>query len=71
MQNRAQQSCLLILPNVSMILGGFSNSITALVGLRGVWGLGNALFVATALTAIVSLSNSGTAKAIILRKKQR
>lgn len=54
-----------------MILGGFSNSITALVGLRGVWGLGNALFVATALTAIVSLSNSGTAKAIILRKKQR
>lgn len=47
-------------------LGGFSNSIWSLVGLRGGWGLGNALFVATALTAIVSLSNSGTAKAIIL-----
>ncbi|WP_338452948.1 MFS transporter [Niallia oryzisoli] len=47
-------------------LGGFSNSIWALVGLRGGWGLGNALFVATALAAIVSLSNSGTAKAIIL-----
>ncbi|WP_413300734.1 MFS transporter [Bacillus sp. 1P10SD] len=47
-------------------LGGFSNGIWTLVGLRGGWGLGNALFVATALAAIVSLSNSGTAKAIIL-----
>ncbi|MGG3470296.1 MFS transporter [Neobacillus pocheonensis] len=47
-------------------LGGFSNGIWALVGLRGGWGLGNALFVATALAAIVSLSKSGTAKAIIL-----
>ncbi|MDQ0199773.1 MFS transporter [Neobacillus ginsengisoli] len=47
-------------------LGGFSNSIWSLVGLRGGWGLGNALFVATSLAAIVSLSNSGTAKAIIL-----
>ncbi|OIU72693.1 MFS transporter [Rossellomorea aquimaris] len=47
-------------------LGGFSNDIWTLVGLRGGWGLGNALFVATALAAIVSLSNSGAAKAIIL-----
>ncbi|ULT59053.1 MFS transporter [Neobacillus drentensis] len=47
-------------------LGGFSNGIWTLVSLRGGWGLGNALFVATALSAIVSLSNSGTAKAIIL-----
>jgi MFS transporter, ACDE family, multidrug resistance protein len=47
-------------------LGGLSNGIWTLVGLRGGWGLGNALFVATALAAIVSLSNSGTAKAIIL-----
>ncbi|WP_374049834.1 MFS transporter [Neobacillus sp. PS3-34] len=47
-------------------LGGASNGIWTLVGLRGGWGLGNALFVATALTAIVTLSNSGTAKAIIL-----
>lgn len=47
-------------------LGGASNNIWALVGLRGGWGLGNALFVATSLAAIVSLSNSGTAKAIIL-----
>lgn len=47
-------------------LGGLSNGIWELVALRGGWGLGNALFVATALAAIVSLSNSGTAKAIIL-----
>lgn len=47
-------------------LGGLSNGIWSLVGLRGGWGLGNALFVATALAAIVSLSKSGTAQAIIL-----
>lgn len=47
-------------------LGGMSNGIWELVFLRGGWGLGNALFVATALTAIVTLSNSGNAKAIIL-----
>ncbi|MGN7383236.1 MFS transporter [Paenibacillus sp. SAFN-117] len=47
-------------------LGGLSNGIWPLIGLRGGWGLGNALFVATALTAIVTLSKSGTAKAIIL-----
>lgn len=48
------------------VSGGFANNIWTLVGLRGGWGLGNALFVATALAAIVSLSKSGTAKAIIL-----
>ncbi|MFC4779168.1 MFS transporter [Paenibacillus sp. GCM10023252] len=47
-------------------LGGASGGIWELIGLRGGWGLGNALFVATSLTAIVSLSESGTAKAIIL-----
>ncbi|TCZ75272.1 MFS transporter [Paenibacillus albiflavus] len=47
-------------------LGGMSSGIWELIGLRGGWGLGNALFVATALTAIVSLSKSGVAQAIIL-----
>ncbi|TJY39603.1 MFS transporter [Cohnella pontilimi] len=47
-------------------LGGMSDSIWTLVGLRGGWGFGNALFVATALTAIVSLSTSGVTKAIVL-----
>lgn len=58
--------CGIVIIAVFSALGGFSNGIWALVGLRGGWGLGNALFVATALAAIVSLSNSGTAKAIIL-----
>lgn len=47
-------------------LGGNSNGIWELVWLRGGWGLGNALFVATVLSAIVSFSRSGVAKAIIL-----
>ena len=47
-------------------LGGLSNNVWTIVGLRGGWGLGNALFVATALTAIVTLSKNGTAKAVIL-----
>ncbi|QHW32357.1 MFS transporter [Paenibacillus rhizovicinus] len=47
-------------------LGGMSNSIWALVWLRGGWGLGNAMFVATALAAIVSMSKTGVGKSIIL-----
>lgn len=47
-------------------LGGASNGIWALIGLRGGWGLGNSLFVATSLTAIVSLSTGSVARAIIL-----
>jgi Arabinose efflux permease len=47
-------------------LGGYANSITSLVLLRGGWGLGNSLFVATALAAIVSLSKTGVGKAIVL-----
>ncbi|RDI45468.1 MFS transporter [Falsibacillus pallidus] len=58
--------CGIVIIAIFSALGGASNGIWALVGLRGGWGLGNALFVATALAAIVSLSNSGTAKAIIL-----
>lgn len=47
-------------------LAGSSNGIWGVVGFRGGWGLGNALFIATALSAIVGLSVGGTAKAIIL-----
>lgn len=47
-------------------LGGLSDNIWTIIGLRGGWGFGNALFVATALSAIVSLSNSGTTQAVIL-----
>ncbi|MBP2001229.1 putative MFS family arabinose efflux permease [Paenibacillus shirakamiensis] len=47
-------------------LGGLSDTIGQIVGFRAGWGLGNALFIATALSAIVNFSTSGTAKAIIL-----
>lgn len=47
-------------------LAGTSDGIWQIVGFRGGWGLGNALFIATALSAIVGLSTGGTAKAIIL-----
>ncbi|ERI08396.1 MFS transporter [Aneurinibacillus aneurinilyticus] len=47
-------------------LAGSSNGIWQIVGFRGGWGLGNSLFIATALSAIVGLSVGGTAKAIIL-----
>jgi len=47
-------------------LGGLSDQIWTIIGLRGGWGLGNALFVATALSAIVSLSKTGTTQAVIL-----
>ncbi len=47
-------------------LGGSSSSIAQLVGYRGGWGLGNALFISTALAVIVGVSVGGGAKAIIL-----
>ena len=46
-------------------LAGFSGSIGGIVGFRAGWGLGNALFIATAL-AVVELSNAGTERAVIL-----
>lgn len=46
--------------------GGMSGTIGEIVGFRAGWGLGNALFIATALSAIVGFSTAGTAKAIIL-----
>ncbi|MGN7396655.1 MFS transporter [Peribacillus frigoritolerans] len=47
-------------------LAGSSNGIWQIVSFRGGWGLGNSLFIATALSSIVGLSIGGTAKAIIL-----
>jgi ACDE family multidrug resistance protein len=47
-------------------LAGLSNNIWTIDGLRGVWGLGNALFVATALTSIILISENGVSKAVIL-----
>lgn len=45
---------------------GASDTIGAIVGLRAGWGLGNALFIATALAVIVGAASGGVAGAIIL-----
>jgi ACDE family multidrug resistance protein len=45
---------------------GASGSINEIIGFRAGWGLGNALFIATALAVIVGVSSGGTAQAIIL-----
>ncbi len=47
-------------------LAGTSGSVGQLVGFRAGWGLGNALFVATALAVIVAVATGGRAVAIIL-----
>lgn len=47
-------------------LAGTSNSVNELVGFRAGWGLGNALFVATALAVMVGVASGGAATAIIL-----
>jgi ACDE family multidrug resistance protein len=47
-------------------LAGMSDSVQAVIGFRAGWGLGNALFVATALATIVSASKGSVAQAIIL-----
>jgi MFS transporter, ACDE family, multidrug resistance protein len=47
-------------------LAGMSDSVTGIVGWRALWGLGNALFIATALATIVSSARGSVAQAIIL-----
>jgi MFS transporter, ACDE family, multidrug resistance protein len=47
-------------------LAGMSDSVMGIVGWRALWGLGNALFIATALVAIVSSAQGSVAQAIIL-----
>jgi MFS family permease len=48
------------------LLGGLSETVGQLVGYRAGWGLGNALFISTALAVIVSVATGGTESAIIL-----
>jgi len=47
-------------------LSGTSDSVSQLVLYRAGWGLGNAFFVATALSVIVAVANGGTMTAILL-----
>ena len=47
-------------------MAGASDTVGAIVGFRAGWGLGNALFIATALATIVSSASGSVAQAIIL-----
>jgi MFS family permease len=56
----------LVLIVVFSAAAGLSGSIGEIVAFRGVWGLGNAFFIATALAAIVGAASGGLAGAIVL-----
>jgi MFS family permease len=56
----------LVLIIVFAALAGSSDSVAGVVGFRAGWGLGNALFVATALATIVMSARGSTGQAIIL-----
>lgn len=47
-------------------LAGASDTVGAIVGFRAGWGLGNALFIATALSTIVVSASGSVAQAVIL-----
>ena len=40
-------------------LAGFSSSVDQIIGFRAGWGLGNALFISTALSTIVGAASGG------------
>jgi MFS transporter, ACDE family, multidrug resistance protein len=48
------------------LLAALSGNVEAVIGFRAGWGLGNALFISTALATIVGAASGGTASAIIL-----
>nr|WP_026339657.1 MFS transporter [Gulosibacter faecalis] len=56
----------LVLIVVFAALAGASGSVDAIIGFRGGWGLGNALFISTALAAIVGAASGGSGSAIML-----
>lgn len=56
----------LILIVVATALCAAAGSIEQLVALRAIWGLGNAFFIATALSVIVGAATGGQAGAILL-----
>jgi MFS transporter, ACDE family, multidrug resistance protein len=58
--------CGLALIIVFAAAAGSSDGVGAIVGFRAGWGLGNALFIATALATIVSAASGSVAQAIIL-----
>ncbi|RLK49424.1 MFS transporter [Microbacterium telephonicum] len=51
---------------VFALLCAVSGSVEAVIGFRAGWGLGNALFISTALATIVGSASGGSAAAIVL-----
>lgn len=47
-------------------LAGLAGSVGEIIGFRAGWGLGNALFIATALAAIVGAAAGGSKQAVML-----
>src|SRR3981189_644683 len=56
---------------VGVGLAGTADSIMEIVGWRGLWGLGNALFIATALATIVASARGSVTLAVILYETAR
>jgi len=56
----------LVLIIVSSALAGASDTVGQIVGFRAGWGLGNALFIATALATIVTAASGSMKQAVIL-----
>ncbi|MCU1513239.1 MAG: transporter, partial [Microbacteriaceae bacterium] len=48
------------------LLAALSGNVESVIAFRGGWGLGNALFISTALATIVGAASGGTSSAIIL-----
>ena len=51
---------------VFALAAGLSGNVEAVIGFRAGWGLGNALFISTALATIVGAASGGTGSAIVL-----
>lgn len=56
----------LVLVVVFAALAGGAGSVDAIIGFRAGGGLGNALFISTALAAIVGAASGGSRQAIVL-----
>jgi MFS family permease len=56
----------LILIVVFAFLAAISGNVEAVIGFRAGWGLGNALFISTALATIVGAASGGMSSAIVL-----
>ena len=56
----------LVLVVLFAALAGASDTVGQIIGFRAGWGLGNALFISTALAAIIASASGGTSGAIML-----